>query len=188
MTNSSRYTGPAIILHWVVAALMIGNVVLVWSTDLVPDSSIRPMIDTHKSIGLTVLGLAILRLLWRLTHTPPPLPAGYAAWEHKAAHAAHWVLYFLIFALPLSGWMHDSAWKGAPEHPLNIFWVIPWFRIGALANLDPATKEQMHTLLFQVHSSLAYVLYAMVVVHVAGALKHQFLDRSPELQRMLPGD
>jgi cytochrome b561 len=187
MTNSSRYTGPAIVLHWLIAALMIGNVVLIWCVDAAPKSAERTIIDTHKSIGLTVLGLAMLRLLWRLTHKPPAFPRAYAPWERRGAHIAHWILYAVIFALPLSGWLHDSAWKGAPGNPLTIFWVIPWFRIGALANLDPATKEQMHTLFFGIHASLAWVLYAMLFVHVAGALKHQFIDRQPELQRMLPG-
>jgi cytochrome b561 len=186
MTISSRYTTPAIVLHWVIAVLMVANVLLVLSTDLFPQAAERPMIDLHKSLGITVLGLAAMRLLWRLTHKPPALPASYAPWERIAAHAAHWVLYGLIFLLPLSGWVHDSAWKDAPSHPLKLFWVIPWFRFSALTHLDPATKERMHDFFFQVHTSLGYVLYAMFAVHVAGALKHQFIDREPELQRMMP--
>ncbi len=89
--------------------------------------------------------------------------------------------------MPLTGWIHDSAWKGAAAHPLNLFGIIPWFRLGPIASQDPQTKEYIHSLFSQIHTSLAYVLYAMVLVHVAGALKHQFLDREPELQRMLPG-
>jgi cytochrome b561 len=178
-----RYSRPAIILHWLVAALIIVNVVLGLSFDSIPKNSLRTYIDVHKSVGLTVLGLAILRLLWRLTHQPPPLPP-YKPWERTAAHAAHWALYALIFMLPISGWMHDSAWKLGNSHPMKIFWVIPWFRIGPIAHMDPVAKEQFHSAMFVVHSSLAYVLYAMLAVHVAGALKHQFLERSPELQRM----
>jgi cytochrome b561 len=178
-----RYSRPAIILHWLVAALIIVNVVLAWSLDSIPKNSLRPFVETHKSIGLTVLGLAIVRLLWRLTHQPPPLPP-YKEWERRAAHAAHWVLYALIFLLPISGWMHDSAWKLGATHPLKIFFIIPWFRIGAIANMDPVAKEQFHSVMFLIHSSLAYVLYAMLAVHVVGALKHQFMERAPELQRM----
>ena len=183
LTVSERYTRPAVVLHWVVAVLMLANLVIAWSFDSVAKSNLRPLIDMHKSIGITVLGLAMLRLLWRVTHAPPRLP-DYARWERVSAHAVHWVLYGLIFLLPLTGWMHDSAWKGAPLHPMRLFYVIPWFRIGAIQNLDPATKEQFHSTMFQIHASLAYVLYAMFAVHVLGALKHQWLDRKPELQRM----
>lgn len=181
----ARYTKTAIILHWLIAALMIANVLLAWSFDEISKSSVGAFKATHKSIGLTVLGLAVLRLLWRLTHQPPEMPP-YAAWERKSAHAAHWALYAIIFLLPLSGWLYDSAWKGGAAHPLRLFFVVPWFRFGFLQQLDPATKEQWHTLLGQVHFAFAYVLYALFAIHVAGALKHQFLERAPELQRMWP--
>jgi cytochrome b561 len=187
MTHTGRYTQLAIIFHWLVAAFIIVNVLLMWVVDSLPDADQRPVINLHKSIGITVLGLAIMRLLWRFANPPPAMPASYAPWERRAAHSAHWILYGLIFLLPLTGWIHDSAWKGAPQHPLNLYGVVPWFRIGFIQNQDPATKEQIHALFSQLHTSLAYVLYAMVAVHVAGALKHQFLDREPELQRMLPG-
>ncbi len=184
MQLPQRYTGPAIVLHWLIAAMILVNLVLGQFADSLPDSWVRPVVDTHKSIGLTVLGLAILRLLWRLTHPPPAFPPAYRRWERLAAHAAHYALYALIFLVPFTGWLHDSAWKGAAQHPLRIFWVIPWFRIGALQSLPAAEKDHAHALLFQLHQALAYVLVAIFVVHVAGALKHQFLDREPELQRM----
>jgi cytochrome b561 len=181
-----RYTGLAMLFHWLISAGIICNVLLVWFVDSAPEADQRPMIDLHKSIGLTVLGLAIMRVLWRYANPPPPLPASYKPWERRASHAAHMVLYGLIFLLPLTGWIHDSAWKGAPEHPLKLFWTIPWFRLPFILHQDPATKEQLHSLFSQIHGALGYVLYAMFTVHVAGALKHQFLDKEPELQRMLP--
>jgi cytochrome b561 len=180
-----RYTKPAIVLHWTIAVLIAVNLVLAWSFGSVSKPTLRTMVDMHKSIGLTVLGLAILRLLWRATHAPPPIPP-YTAWERRTAHVAHWTLYALIFLLPITGWMHDSAWKGSAGHPMKLFFVIPWFRIGAIENLDPVTKEYWHGLLFQVHVAVAYTLCAVFVIHIAGALKHQFLDRAPELQRMWP--
>ncbi len=182
---SERYSTPAIVLHWLIAALMIVNVVLGLCFSSIPQGSLRPYIETHKSIGITVLGLGIVRLLWRLTHTPPAMPP-YRPWERVAAHAVHWGLYGLVFALPLSGWLHDSAWKLAPTHPLKLFFVIPWFRFGFLQNMDPVTQDYWHKLLGQVHVSFGYVLYAMVAVHVGGALKHQILEGYPELQRMWP--
>ena len=185
LSVSESYTTPAIVLHWAIAALIAVNLLLAWSFGLVPANGLRTLIDIHKSIGITVLGLVILRVLWRAAHTPPPLPAS-PAWERVAAHMAHWILYGLIFLLPISGWMHDSAWKGANGHPAKLFFLIPWFRIGTIEHLAPVTKEYWHSLLFKVHFSLAYVLYGMFVAHVAGALKHQFLEGKPELQRMWP--
>jgi cytochrome b561 len=182
-----RYTRVAMVLHWTVAALMILAVGLALSAEAFGDDWVRPIVDTHKSVGLTVLGLVILRLLWRAAHPAPPLPVDYGRWERTAAFAAHMGLYGLMLALPISGWLHDSAWNGAAAHPLTLYGVIPWFRIGWLADLDPATKDVVHAQLFAVHQALGYALYALVALHVAGALKHQFLDRQPELQRMTPG-
>ena len=186
MSRAQRYTKPAMFLHWTIAILMPVNVVLAWLVDDLPDSLQRFTVDTHKSIGITVLGLAIMRLLWRATHPAPPLPASYPHWERLAAHLAHIGLYVLIFALPISGWLHDSAWKDAPTHPMFLFGLVPWPRIAAIAELDPATKENFHTVFFMIHQAFAYGLYALFAAHVAGALKHQFLDKEPELQRMLP--
>jgi cytochrome b561 len=186
MIAAEKYTKTAMVLHWLVAALIIGNLVLVWVLDYFPESWVRPAIDTHKSIGITVLGLALLRVLWRLSHRPPPLPSAYPPIERFGAHGAHFLLYFLILALPISGWVHDSAFKQAAEHPLYLFGLIPWPRIGAIMSLDPTTKEHVHTLWFQIHSSLAYVLYGLLALHVLGALKHQWIDKQPEFGRMLP--
>lgn len=181
-----KYSRTAVALHWLIALLIFANVLLVWIVDHLPDDMVRPVIDTHKSFGITVLGLAIMRVLWRATHRAPPLPPSYPAWERFGAHAAHFVLYALIFCLPLSGWMHDSAWKDAPTHPMFLYGLVPWPRIGWLMAINPADKDYWHDLLGRVHMSFGYVLYAMVVLHVAGALKHQWFDKEPELQRMLP--
>ena len=187
MTLPQRYTRFAIALHWLVAVLIGVNLVLIWSVNSVPDDYVRPMIDTHKSIGITVLGLAVLRLLGRVTHAPPPLPTTYQVWEQRLSHWAHIGLYVLIFAMPLTGWMHDSAWKAAATHPMYLFGTVQWPRIGWIMHLDPVTKETLHGAFGQAHKQLSRVLYALVALHILGALKHQFIDRKPELQRMLPG-
>ena len=145
------------------------------------------MLDLHKSIGLTVLALVIVRVGWRLTHRPPALPATYSKLEVLAAHTAHYGLYFLIFALPISGWVHDSAWSAAAGHPFFLYWVIPFFRLGFITDLDPATKHTVHSLFGHLHTWFGYALYAVLAAHILGALKHQFIDREPELQRMWRG-
>ncbi len=186
LPRADRYTGVAVALHWVVAALIGANLVLVWFADKWPEGWVRPAIDLHKSIGITVLGLVLMRILWRWTHKPPAMPADYPRMEKWAAHAAHLALYLLIFAIPLSGWLHDSAWKDGPTHPDKLFWTVPWPRVWLLADLPTGPKEQAHSALFAVHRWLAYGLYVLFGLHVAGALKHQWIDKEPELQRMLP--
>ena len=186
MLAQTRYTRTAIVLHWLVAVLMIANIVLILLVDHYPDDWVRPAVDTHKSIGITVLGLVILRLLWRATHKPPPMPGSYGALERFAAHAAHGALYLVMVLLPLSGWMHDSAWKDADTHPMKLFGLAPWPRIGWIMSIEPVGKERLHDLFGAVHGWAGNVLYVLFALHVAGALKHQFIDRDPELQRMLP--
>ena len=183
---TDRYTRTAMVLHWLVAVLILGNLVLIWTIDFYPKSLERPAIDLHKSIGLTVLGLVLLRVLWRLSHRPPPLPRSYPAAERVGAHVAHLLLYVLILGLPLSGYIHDSAFAQAAAHPLRLFGLVPFPRIAPIMALDPDTKQRVHAFWFSVHGWLAYGLYALLALHVLGALKHQLLDRQPELGRMLP--
>jgi len=186
MNESQRYTRTAMSLHWLIAILIIVNVILALTDDFWPEGWERYVIDLHKSIGITVLGLAILRLLWRVTHRPPALPKSFPTLERGAAHTAHLLLYVLIFALPLSGWAHDSAWVAAASHPMKLYFLVPWPRIGYFMALDPQTKDVLHTQLGELHTWLGYVLYVVLFLHVAGALKHEFIDRESVLRRMLP--
>jgi cytochrome b561 len=179
-----RYTRTAVALHWLLAAVIVANVALALSVDYWSDAWTRPVIDTHKSLGITALGLVILRLLWRATHPAPPLPATYKRWERLAAALGHGLLYALMFALPLSGWLHDSAWKDAATHPMQLFGLVPWPRIGVVQAMAPGPKEALHTLFGNVHEALGYALYMLLALHVGAALKHQWIDREAELQRM----
>lgn len=179
-----RYTKTAVVLHWLIAALIIVNVAIVLSVDNLPDEWVRPAIDTHKSMGITVLGLALLRLLWRIGHPPPPMVGGLARWERIGAHAAHGLLYALMLLLPLSGWLHDSAWKDAATHPMRLYGLIPWPRIGVVMAIEPVTKEWLHDVFGLAHTLFGYLLYGLLALHIVGALKHQWLDRKAELQRM----
>jgi cytochrome b561 len=180
----TRYTRTAVVLHWVLAVLILSNVALALSVDLLADAWVRPVIDLHKSIGITALGLVLLRLLWRAGHAPPALPQRYARWERRLAHAAHAAFYCLMLALPLTGWMHDSAWKDAAAHPLRLFGVVPWPRIGWIEQVEPVARESLHTVFGKLHTGASYALYALLALHLAGVAKHQLRDREPELQRM----
>jgi cytochrome b561 len=185
MQMSSRYSRVAVALHWLMAVLMFGNILLAWSIDLVPEERIRQVIDTHKSIGITVLGLLVLRVLWRLGHKPPAWPEGFLTlWEGRVAHLVHIGLYALLFALPFSGWLHDSAWKAADTHPMTLFGLVPWPRISAITSLEPVQKEALHDLFGEAHEALATVFYVLFALHLLGALKHQFIDGRKGLQRM----
>ncbi len=185
-----RYSGVAVALHWLIAFLIIFAVGLNWAWDggVIPDEKVRYAINWHKSIGILVLGLAIMRLLWRLTHRPPALPTGFQRWEVRLSGVTHVLLYLVMFAMPLSGWIMDSAWKDAATNPMPLFGSgLIWPRIGFVMDLDPATKESIHSASGAMHGLVAKLLYALFVLHVGGALKHQFLDKEKELQRMWPG-
>ena len=182
--NVAKYSGVAVLIHWTIAVLIIANLILSHITELIPEESIRFAIDTHKSIGITVLGLVIMRILWRVTHKPPPPAEGLKSWEKRLSKLTHTLLYFLMVAMPLTGWMHDSAWKAAPEIPMRWFGLFEWPRIGSIMSMEPARKEQVHGILGDWHENMGYVLIALVLLHIAGALKHQLLDGEPMLRRM----
>jgi cytochrome b561 len=184
---AQRYTGVAIALHWLIALGIVVNVALPWLWPHLADERVRPAIDMHKSIGVTLLGLAILRLLWRWSHRPPPLPTGYKAWEARASHVTHVLLYVILFAMPVTGWVMDSAYKDAAAHPMLWFGLFEWPRIAAIQHLDPALRDRVHDGFGAAHTWLSYLLYGLFALHVAGALKHQWLDGESELERMLPG-
>lgn len=183
MTLPQKYTKIATVLHWLVALGILYNL---GSMLLVDDHDrTRAFINLHKSVGLTVLGLGLLRILWRVGHTPPALPGTYKPWERTASHAAHYTLYALMILVPLTGWLHDSAWKGASAHPLVLYGVIPWFRLPPFTTMAPAAQDYWHDTFGFWHAIiLTYALYAVFLAHLGGALKHQFIDREKELQRM----
>lgn len=185
-TTRPRYTGVAILLHWVSALLIFINLVLMGSIDVWPQSGARPMINVHKSIGITVLGLVLVRVFWRLTHRPPPFAAHYRRYESWAARFVHRTFYVVMLALPLTGWMRASAWEGAATHPMRLFGIVGWPHIGAIVDLPPAFREQLHGQLGTAHASAGYALYVLLILHIGAVLKHHWLDRHPEMQRMLP--
>ena len=144
MCTAIKYTRTAIYLHWLVAIFIFGNLLIAWTVDYLPDEWVRFTINTHKSIGITVLGLVLLRIFWRIAHPPPALPSSLATWEKRTSKVCHLALYLLMIAIPISGWMHDSAWKDAPTRPMQLFYLVPWPRISFIAQQAPAYKETLH--------------------------------------------
>jgi cytochrome b561 len=185
--TQSRYTTPAIVAHWLIAIMIVTNLAIGLTADLLPDEDVRFAIDTHKSIGVTVLGLVLLRILWRAGHKPPPFSRGMASWERGLAHFAHYGLYVLMLWMPITGWLHDSAWKDATTHPMRWFGLFEWPRIGFIMHLPADQKEHLHNLFDTLHTLGGYTLIALLCLHLAGAFKHQFIDGEFELGRMWPG-
>jgi cytochrome b561 len=173
---TGRYTRTAIALHWLIALLIICNFPLgLYMSDLHLSPLKLRLYAYHKWNGIVILALVILRLLWRSTHRPPPLPARQAPWERRLAQGVHHALYLLILVVPVSGWLMTSA-LGVP---VVLFGVLP------LPDLIGKNKE-LGDALKTVHSGLNYTLLAAFILHVAGALKHRFVDRDETLSRMSP--
>jgi cytochrome b561 len=169
---STRYTGPAIALHWLLAiALVCAFGVGLYMHELPVSPTRLRLYNYHKWAGITILVLSALRLAWR---PPPDLPM--PAWQQRAAHATHILLYLLFFAVPLAGWAYSSA-AGFP---------IVWFGVLPLPDFVPADKALAEAIK-PLHAALAFTLAGLVLVHIAGALKHQFVDRDGLLARMRPG-
>jgi cytochrome b561 len=172
-----RYSTPAIALHWLIALLVIGAFTLGLVMTDIPGLTPTKLryYSWHKWAGVTVLGLAALRLLWRLGHRPPALPANTPAWQQRAAHWVHVLLYLLMFAVPVSGYAFTLA-AGVPVVYLG---VLP---LPVLFDADPALKPVLRS----IHYWLDMTLAAVVLMHIGAALKHHFVDGDGLLARMSP--
>ncbi|BAN35968.1 cytochrome B561 [Sulfuricella denitrificans skB26] len=176
MTTSARYTFTAIRLHWLIAFLIFAAFPIgLYMSDLELSPLKLQLISYHKWLGVTIFLLAVARLAWRAKHTPPPLPETMLAWQRTATHAVHHLLYLLIIAIPLSGWLMSSA-KGFQT---VYFGVLP---LPDLIGKDKALGD----ILKEVHELLNYGMLGLVIAHVGAALKHHFIDRDGILARMLP--
>ncbi|MHB1215743.1 MAG: cytochrome b [Thiobacillus sp.] len=174
MSTVMRYSTPAIVLHWLVALLIFAGFPLgLYMVDLPLSPDKLKLYSYHKWIGVSVFLLVAIRLGWRLTHTPPALPDGIAAWQRCASAVTHGLLYGLMIAIPLSGWLMSSA-KG--------FQTV-WFGVLPLPDLIGKDKA-LGEVLADVHVALNYTMLALVILHVGAAFKHHFIERQPFLQRM----
>jgi cytochrome b561 len=171
-----RYTGVAVALHWLIALLILGSFVVgTYMVNLGLSPWKLKVYSWHKWTGVTIFLLVALRLAWRVTHSPPALPAAIPAWQRHAAAIAHVLLYSLMLAVPLSGWVISSA----GGFPVVYFGV---FQLPDLVVKDKGLFELMKL----VHFGLNKALLLLVLLHVAAALKHHYVDRDAVLARMVP--
>lgn len=174
-SEPTRWSTVAKAFHWLMALLILGNGAFAFYMDgLKPSLNKINMFALHKSVGITVLALFVLRLAWKMVdRRPPDEPA--PRWQQLAAHVVHGFLYLLIVAIPLSGWAFNSA----HGFPLQYF---KQFNLPALVEKN----EDLSNVLGTVHVYLFWLLLLVLVAHVGGALKHHFIDRDDTLRRMLP--
>jgi len=172
-----RYTKTAMSLHWLVALLIVSAFTLGLVMTSIHGFSPAKLryFSWHKWLGVTVFALAVLRVLWRSFNPPPPHPAHLPQWQNQAADAMHWLLYLMIFAVPVSGYLYTLA-AGVPVVYLGVL-PLPVFM---------APNPEWKPVLRAVHYWLDMTMAALVVAHAGAALKHHFLDRDDVLKRMLP--
>ncbi|SAL75946.1 cytochrome b [Caballeronia telluris] len=177
LSSTTRYSGTAIGLHWLIALLIVGGFWLGWIMTDIPGFTPTKLkyFSWHKWIGVTVFVLAAVRVLWRINHRAPAMPDGMANWQKGAAHVTHVLLYLLMLVIPISGYFYSSA-AGIQVVYLGL---LP---LPTIIGPDQALKGTLRL----VHVWLNYALLALVVMHVLAALKHHFVDRDGLLGRMLP--
>ena len=178
ITSNSRtsYTATAISLHWLIAVAIVSSFALgIYMHDLPLSPQKLKYYSWHKWAGVSIFLLVIARLAWRHAHRPPALPASMPGWQRAAAEATHVLLYVLMVAIPLSGWLMSSA-KG--------FQTV-WFGVLPLPDLLEK-NEEVGNLLQAAHKFLNLSMAALVLAHLGAALKHHFVDRDDILARMIP--
>jgi cytochrome b561 len=212
--SRDRYTRVAMILHWSIAVFIIFNLVLGFVMEGVLPPARGLLLMLHVSSGLTVLALTAARVAWRLFNAPPPYPADMKPWERHAAHVAHFFLYAAMVLMPLTGWAILSAhappgspgavaeWSspppgapvipGMPSGPPPPLKIWNLFKMPLIAPIEAIAKEPgglppqrvLHDEFVEWHSVGAFLLIALLILHVLGALKHQFVDKHAEFARM----
>lgn len=176
LNTETRYGIVAQLFHWTVAALVLAQIPLGIYAARLPISIERlQWLSRHKAIGMTVLVLVLARLLWRLASRLPELPASMPPWERRVATATHRLLYLLLVAAPVAGWLYASA-AGVP---------VSWFGLVEVPDLV-AKNRQLADLFRITHIVLVFALTAVLALHVAGALRHAFIRRDGVVHRMLP--
>ena len=169
----TKYDAVARTLHWVIALAIVVQIVLGLGHDAWKDAF--PAMPIHKAIGMTILLLAIVRLGWRLVHTPPALPATMPRWQVSLAHGLHWIFYFMIIALPLTGWIISSA----GEYPLS------WFSLFDMPKLPVMKGSPLAEAAHEGHEVMGLLLIPLLLLHIGAALYHHYGVRDDVMRRML---
>jgi len=173
-----RYSTVSIVLHWLIAALILLNLLGGFLMETLEGPAQTRLFHAHKSTGLTILMLSLVRLGWRLANPWPPLPSAMATWEKMLARAVHVGFYILMIGVPLAGWATASAWGPAST---GLFWgLIPW------PDLPTPDSRELYGTLATLHLGLALGILGLLALHVAGALKYQFWSHDDVLGRMIP--
>lgn len=173
-TSHSGYSTMAIALHWTIAVLILGNAAGGLIQENTDKATAATIMWFHKSIGLTILTLSLIRLALRLTQGFPPFPDSTPKWDAVFARSTHVAFYGLMIGVPLAGWMMVSA----GPRPLEWFGLFDWPKLPVSKATGAFAKDA--------HEVLAFTMIGLVVLHVAGALKHHLMDRDDVLARMLP--
>ena len=172
----NRYSTVSLILHWLIAALVVTQIGLIMAHEATDGPISREFVNTHKSVGLSILVLTLIRLGWRIANPAIPLPVETPRWQKLAARTTHVLFYVFLLAMPLVGWAASSA--GGRE--------ILWFGLFEWPLLPIGGGRDVARDLMDVHELAAKLLIALVILHILGALKHQFIDRDNVLHRMIP--
>ena len=177
--SKTRYSKVAMGLHWLIALMIIGLIIfgLLMTNPNTPNRF--ALYQLHKSFGILVLLFSILRLVWRLTHKPPPLPSDMKPWEIMAAKFTHIGFYLIMIGMPLLGWAMVSA--SPIPIPTRIFDIVPWPNMPGITRSE--TLADFFTML---HSNIGKFTIALIALHIGAALKHQFVKKDELLRRMFP--
>lgn len=182
----NRYTNVAIVLHWLIAAAIIFQMVLGWRLGDAPKGATTyALFQLHKSIGFTILFLSVARLAWRFTHKPPALPSHMKVWKKTASHLVHMGFYGIMLGLPLTGWLLVSTSK--ISIPTVLFGVIPMPHLPFLSELAVTTKAMLNDAAGAGHGLLALLTCLLLVLHIGAVLKHQVIVKDNVFARMAVG-
>jgi cytochrome b561 len=184
--GQDRYSTSAIVLHWLIAVLLIGNIGLAWYFNTLHGPAAAAPVALHRSIGVTVLLLSLARLALRFISPPPPEPASLRPWELWLSKAVHVLFYVVMIGLPLTGWAMVSVGPRLIQTPMTLFNLVPWPAITPLTTVPAAQVHPTHELFEAAHGLLGKLTYALIVLHVGAALKHQIIDRDTVVARMAP--
>ncbi len=177
--NTSGYNGTAKFLHWLIVVLLIAQFIFAWTMPHIGrDTPISTLIGLHFTFGVIILAVVIVRLAWRLIQGAPPPEAGIPAWQETLSSIVHWLLYALLFVIPILGWI-NADWRGMP---VALFGQLEMPQLIAKRAAGWQWTGDVHGLLSN------YVLLAVVGLHVLAALYHHYVLGDGVLKRMLPGN